>query len=106
MDWIILQIGDGTNWYTILNWGNGVSDGNTNIAIPLVGNSGGDCSGEPDNCDIDGSLLAVESGYNTGVTINVDGLGIPLGTYSYLRISVPVGGDNDGVAIDGIYIYP
>lgn len=104
MDRVILQIGDGSNWYTVLNWGDGVSDYNTNIAIPLVGNSGGDCSGEPDNCVIDGTLLSVESGYPTGITIDVDGLGIPAGAYPYLRILVTAGGDNDGVAIDGFFL--
>ena len=108
MDQVIIEIGDGSNWYIVLYWGDGFSDANTNIAIPLSGNSGGTCTGEPDNCVIDGPLLAVESGYITGITIDVDLVSpaIPNGTYNYLRIREPGLGSIDSINIDGIYIWP
>lgn len=103
MDWVIIQIGNGTNWYTVLNWGDGISDANTNIAVPLAaGNSGGTCEGEPDNCLIDIALLP----YGTGININVDIGSIPAGTYPYLKFiaSVPGPGGDGGVNVDGIYV--
>jgi hypothetical protein len=108
MDQVIIEIGDGSNWYIVLYWGDGFSDANTNIAIPLSGNSGGTCDGEPDNCVIDGPLLAVASGYITGITIDVDLVSpaIPNGTYNYLRIREPGLGSSDSINIDGIYIWP
>ncbi len=103
MDWITLQIGNGSNWYTVLNWGDGIPDANTNISIPLAGNSGGPCVDELDNCPIDSTLLY----FNTGITINVDIGSIPAGTYPYLRIIASMGstGPTDGgVRVDGIYV--
>ena len=107
MDAVILQVGDGSNWYTILNWGNGSPDTNTNISIPLSSNPTGDCTGEPDNCEIDASLLYTSAGYSTGITINVDGV-VPNGTYPYIRIfSPPNPPDTDGmVEVDAIEILP
>jgi uncharacterized repeat protein (TIGR01451 family) len=106
MDWVILEVGDGSNWYTILNWGDGVSDFATNIAIPLaVPPNSTDCSGEPDNCPIDASILSGGS----GVIIDLDALipTIPNGTVvSFIRITVPLGGTDAGVGIDGIYVVP
>jgi len=105
MDAVILQVGDGKNWYTILNWGNGASDANTNIALPLLTSPPNPttCAGEPDNCEIDASLL-----YNaTGVAIDLDGV-VPVGTYPYIRILSP-GAPPDvdgGVEVDAIEILP
>lgn len=107
MDAVIVQIGDGSNWYTILNWGDGVPDTNTNVSLPLlVSNPTGDCAGEPDNCEIDASLLF----NSTGIIINVDGV-VPNGTYPYIRIfsppSAPGGPDTDGkIEVDAIQILP
>jgi len=94
MDRIILEIGDGTNWYTILYWGDGVPDVATNVNTAVLGT----CAGEPDNCQINSAFL-----FNgTGVAIDLDSLGIPLGSYPFLRISLPGGSGN--VGIDGIYV--
>ena len=70
MDQVILQVSDGSNWYTILNWGNGFPNPNTNILNPFaVPPNPTDCAGEPDNCPIDGTLLFNGS----GIAIDLDG---------------------------------
>ena len=102
MDWIILEISnDASTWYTILNWGDGSNNPGTNINSVTAPPNSKDCTAEADNCNIDSSLLV----NNAGITIDIDGL-VPSGTYSYIRISVPVGGNDPGVAIDGIYVVP
>ncbi len=112
MDWVILEVSDGSNWYTILNWGDGAGNPGTNIdlLLPVPPNTT-DCAGEPDNCFIDVSLLypyPVLPAY--GVTIDLDALSpsiIPNGAViSYIRITVPPGGTDAGVGIDGIYVVP
>lgn len=95
MDVVILQVGNGSNWYTILNWGDGSSNTGTNIVSPPG------CATEPDNCPIDASLL-----YNsTGIAIDLDGI-VPNGTYPYIRIFSPSSPlDTDGqVEVDAIEV--
>jgi len=103
MDLVILQIGDGSNWYTILDWGDTFiigPDTNTDIPVPLASPPNPtDCTGEPDNCLIDLSLLT----NSPGVTINVNA--IPPGTYPYIRIISPPD-SGDGVDVDAITIVP
>ena len=97
MDRVTLQIGDGNNWYTILVWGDGAANPNTNISAPPG------CAGEPDNCAIDAPLL-----YNlTGITFDLEGL-VPNGTYLYIRIISPAApvDSGDGVEVDAIYVVP
>ena len=95
MDNVILQISDGYNWYTILNWGDNIGDSNTRINIDVIGGS------ETDNRDIPSALL-----YNlTGVEIELDGV-VPNDTYLYIRIISPTGEDGDGCDVDGIFILP
>ena len=97
MDWVIVQISDGYNWYTVLDWGDGDADTNTNIDINLIGGA------EDDNRLIDASALYG----GTGVAIDVDGRGIPNGTYPYIRIIAPAGdATNDGCDIDAIEVLP
>ena len=107
MDQVILQISDGSNWYTILNWGNGSADTNTNIAVPLPAPNPTNCNNESDNCAIDGTLL-----YNSsGIAINLDSV-VPNGTYPYIRIISPppptplTPESGDGVEVDAIYVVP
>ncbi len=102
LDQVILQISDGSNWYTIFNWGNGFPNTNTIIPAPLLPPNPTDCAGEPDNCTIDGSFL-----YNTtGIAIDLDGL-VQDGTYYYVRIISPAGDAGmDGVEVDAIYVFP
>jgi len=98
MDWVQIQISsDGSTWYTVFYWGNGSSDGNTNVALP----AGPWCATETDNCGIPLTSL-----YNsTGVAINIDGL-VPAGSYPWIRITAPGGDDGDGCDIDAIQILP
>ena len=98
LDWVIIEISDGNNWYTIFNWGDNVADTNTNVdfniltpLIPL----------EPDQRDIPSAQL-----YNsTGVTINIDGI-VPSGVYSYIRFRAPAGDADGQLEIDAIEILP
>jgi hypothetical protein len=98
MDLVLIEISDGYNWYTVLNWGGGGADTNTNINIanPLFGGS------ETDNRHIDSSFLHD----TTGVGIELDGV-VPPNTYSYIRITAPAGDPtNDGCDIDAIVPLP
>ena len=95
MDVVILQIGDGSNWYTIFNWGNGSPDANTDINPT-------DCPGETDNC-----VITPPPTNPPGVSIDLDSV-VPVGTYPYIRIISPSNppDSGDGVAIDAITILP
>jgi hypothetical protein len=92
MDMVILQVSDGSNWYTIFYWGNGSPDGNTDI-------NPADCPSETDNC-----VITPPPTNPPGISINLGGV-IPNGTYNYIRIiSLPDSGD--GVDVDAIAILP
>jgi uncharacterized repeat protein (TIGR01451 family) len=99
IDAVVLQIGDGKNWYPVLNWGDGAPNANTDIpAAPACVVS------ETDNCTIDPTLLT----NSPGITINLSGL-IPAGTYPYIRIISPGNPPDtagDGVSIDAIVVVP
>jgi hypothetical protein len=99
MDAVILQIGDGSNWYTVLYWGDGSAD--TNTDLPSSPPNPTDCSSEPDNCLIDPSLLS----NSPGISIQLDGV-VPNSTYSYIRIISPPGDSGDGVDVDAIVVLP
>ena len=96
MDQVILQVSDGYNWYTILNWGGGGADVNTNIDVNMIGGI------ENDNRDISAGSLH----NSTGVAIDLDALPIPPVTYTYIRITAPGGDSGDGCDVDGIEILP
>jgi hypothetical protein len=95
MDLVILQIGDGRNWYTIFNWGNGSPDANTDI-------NPGDCPSETDNC-----VITPPPTNSPGVSIQLDGV-VPNGTYPYVRIFSPSAppDSGDGVDVDAITVLP
>lgn len=98
MDCVVLQIGDGTNWYTIFNWGDNNVDTNASMNMTTIG-----VSAETDNFAVDASAM-----YNlTGIEIDVDGV-VPNGTYKYIRIISPgtPPDSGDGVEIDAIYVIP
>lgn len=103
MDSVILQLGDGRNWYTILNWGDDRVDTNASMNMSTIG-----ASAETDNLVVDASFM-----YDlTGVALELDGV-VPGGSYKYIRvISPPAPQDGpapnppDGVEIDAFYIVP
>jgi uncharacterized repeat protein (TIGR01451 family) len=99
LDWVRIQVGDGVNWYTIYDWGNGIPDGNTNVAS---------FSPEDDQLRID--IPSVPPLYNnTGIAIDIDSMVPAPGTYPYIRfISSPYGTGDDGgeTDIDAIEIFP
>ena len=104
LDWMIVQVGDGKNWYTVFYWGNNVADTNTNMdfnILPFPTMPPFPPPEEPDQRDIPTASL-----YNgTGIGINLDGV-VPPGTYSYVRFFAPPG-DVDGHAeIDAVQALP
>ena len=105
MDIIALEIGDGTNWYTVFYWGDDVADTNSNLDSSVLGVP------EIDNQDFSSPPAGLL--YNgTGVMIELDGI-VPPGIYPYLRIvspvtaAYPLGADLDGGSeVDAIAILP
>ena len=93
MDWVILEVGDGVNWYTVLNWGNGIVDANAIIAS--VGLP------ETDNRRICSTDLYDSS----GVALDLDTV-VPPGTYPYLRLTAPIGDGDGTVEVDAIMPLP
>lgn len=107
MDFIIVQIGDGSNWYTIFNWGNNVADTNSNMNIDVFGGKENDNRNftTPPNSNY---LYPFDSGTPekpaTGIVFQLDNF-VPNGTYPYFRIISPVDGDIDGgCEIDAIEV--
>ena len=99
LDWVILEIGDGTNWYTVFNWGNNIADTNSNMDFNILPNP--QVPEETDQRDIPSASL-----YNgTGIAINVDGI-VPPGTYVYLRFTAPVGDADNQMEIDAVEVLP
>jgi hypothetical protein len=109
IDWMVVEISDGSNWYTVFYWGNNIADTNSNMNFnaPLTITI-------PDPQEVDQRDIAsidlypfnpVTPPYNTGIAIDVDAI-VPAGTYSYIRFYAPPG-DADGQAeIDAIQILP
>jgi hypothetical protein len=100
MDCVILEVGDGRNWYPILNWGldGNTPDTNASMNMNTVG-----ASAEIDNLVVDASFM-----YNaTGIALELDGV-VPAGTYKYFRIISPGSppDEGDGAEVDGISIVP
>lgn len=107
LDWIIVEISDGNNWYTVFNWGDNIRDQNTNVdyaflTIPVTPPT----PEEVDQRDIAASDLYLSaSGYQTGIAIDIDAI-VPLGTYSYIRFTAPTGDVDGQTEIDSIEILP
>lgn len=102
LDWVIIEIGTTNSgpWIQVFYWGDDVLDGNTNIGQAGFGGPGN----EPDNEQIHFSFL-----YNgPGVAIDVDAVSPPppVGTYQWVRISTPLGGDNDAAEVDSLESLP
>jgi hypothetical protein len=99
LDMVIIQISDGTNWYTVFNWGNNIADANTNVNFNILPNP--QVPEEPDERDIPSASL-----WNlTGIAIDIDSI-VPPGTYSYIRFISPPDGNDNHMEIDAIEILP
>ena len=99
LDWIIIEIGDGTSWYTVFNWGNNIADTNSNMDFNTLPNP--QVPEETDQRDIPTSAL-----YNgTGIAIDVDVI-VPPGTYSLIRFTAPAGDSDDQMEIDAVEVLP
>ena len=99
MDWAIVEISDGTNWYTIFYWGNDIADTNSNLDFTQLPNPVD--PPEQYQLEIPASVL-----YNsTGIAIDIDSI-VPSGTYSYIRFSAPVGDADGQMEIDAIEVFP
>jgi hypothetical protein len=99
LDWMIVQIGDGTNWYTVFNWGNNIADTNSNMDFNILPNP--QVPEEPDQRDIPTSALYPP----TGIAIDVDAI-VPPGTYSYIRFIAPPGDSDNQTEIDAVEVLP
>lgn len=104
MDLVILELGDGNNWYPIFNWGNNAPDTNSNLDISKLGGV------ENDNRDFTTQPASDILFNSTGVLIDVDSMVQP-GTYPYIRLTAPTtstaGNDSDGgCEVDAIVILP
>jgi uncharacterized repeat protein (TIGR01451 family) len=114
LDWIIVQIGDGKNWYTVFYWGdnypNSNPDTNTNMdfnILPTPAIPPFIPPQEPDQRDIPTASLYTDpvSGASTGIAIDLDGI-VPSGNYSYIRFFAPPGDTDGHTEIDAYQILP
>lgn len=102
LDWIIIEISDGNNWYRIFNWGDNIRDTNTNVdyailTVPVT---------PPTPEEVDQRPVASGDLYNgSGIAINIDGI-VPLGNYTFIRFYAPPGDVDGGTEIDAIEILP
>jgi len=111
MDWVQVEISaDGSTWFTVFFWGDGVSDANTNVAG--IGPEDDNYSFNPASTFLYASPSAPT--IYSGVTIDIDAItGSPAGTtYSWIRITapdIPPGSGNygsaDGLTLDSIQPY-
>jgi len=102
LDWLVVEISDdGVNWYEVLDWGDNITDTNTNVASY---NYNGD-TGEEDNEPINSAdLWPGGLPLNTGVAIDINTptWDPPPGSqYRYIRFSCPTSG-GDGAQVDSI----
>lgn len=102
LDWIIIEISDGSNWYTVFNWGDNIRDTNTNVDYTILTLP----APPPNPEEMDQRPIAASDLYNSsGVAIDIDSV-VPPGTYTFIRLRAPTG-DTDGQAeVDGIEILP
>jgi hypothetical protein len=99
LDWVIVEISDGTNWYTIFNWGDNVADTNSNMDFNSLPNP--QIPEETDQRDVPAASL-----YNgTGIAIDVDAI-VPPGTYSVIRFRAPLGDSDNQMEIDAVEVLP
>ena len=112
MDWVIVEISDGNNWYTVFNWSDDNPDTNSNVnfnilSLPAVPpNPGVPPVEEIDQRDVlAADLYTSSSGFSTGIAIDVDSI-VPAGTYPYIRFTAPSGDVDGQMEIDAIEVLP
>ena len=99
LDWIIVEISDGTTWYTIFNWGDNIADTNSNMDFNILPDPR--TPPETDQRGIPAAAL-----YNgTGIAIDVDAI-VPPGTYSSIRFWAPAGDSDGQTEIDALQVLP
>lgn len=102
LDWVVIEISDGNNWYRVFYWGDNIRDTNTNVdyailTVPVT---------PPDPEEVDQRPVATGDLYNgTGIAIDIDSI-VPPGTYTYIRFYAPTGDVDGGTEIDAIEILP
>lgn len=94
-----MQVGDGTNWYTVFNWGDNIADANSNMNFNILPNP--QVPEEADQRAIPTSALYPP----TGIAIDIDAIALP-GTYSYIRFTAPPGDSDNQTEIDAVEILP
>jgi uncharacterized repeat protein (TIGR01451 family) len=106
LDWIEVQIGDGTNWYTVFYWGDENPDLNSNMnfnnLLPPI-NSPPPPPYEPDQRHIQAADLTLFP--PSGVSIDLDGYAPP-GVYPFLRFIAPTGDMDGQLEIDAVLTLP
>jgi len=103
LDCVIIEIGDGQNWYEVFNWCDNNSDTNTNVAhVLLPPDPPYPPPEEPDERAIPSTVLYGTLPLKTGVAIDLDIAGIPAGSYPYLRITAPVDNNDNQLEIDAL----
>ena len=111
MDWVQVEISaDGSTWFTVFFWGDGIPDTNTNLNINIIGGVEGDNRAfDPANAVFYTSPAPLS--ISSGVTIDIDAIpGITMGTdYYWIQLTAPqIGGsygDSDGLEVDSILPY-
>ena len=99
LDWIIVQIGDGMNWYTVFYWGDNIADTNSNMDFNILPNP--QVPEEADQRTIPSSALYPP----TGIAIDIDAI-VPPGTYSQIRFMAPPGDVDNQTEIDAVEVLP
>ena len=103
LDWVIVQVSDGNNWYTVFNWGDNVADTNTNMDFNILSNP--QTPPEQDQRFIPNAELYNSNGMATGIAIDLDSV-VPPGTYSYIRFIAPLNDVDGQMEIDAIQTLP
>jgi hypothetical protein len=96
LDWVVVEVSDdGFTWQQVLNWGNNITDTNTNVA-PFNFNEGPP-PGPPPTGELDNEQIPSGALWsNTGVAIDISIIGPPPGSqYRYVRFGCPAGGADD-----------
>ncbi len=101
LDWIVIEISDGNNWYRVFYWGDNLRDTNTNADYTLLTLP----PASPDPEEDQRQIISADLYNGTGVAIDIDSI-VPPGTYTFIRFYAPPG-DVDGQAeIDSFEILP